>query len=83
MLAKKTFNDPKIRRSTAVLYKKKYRGTGTKKVPRYSNAVLLYTVLPTSGNNVYRLAAISYFAITFSIRALKRNTLIANKIELN
>ena len=44
---KKTFNDPKIRRSTAVFYKKKYRGTGTlcqvpkgtgtgtKKVPRY------------------------------------------------
>ena len=35
MLAKKAFNDPKIRRSTTVLYKKKYRGTGTKKVPRY------------------------------------------------
>ena len=34
-------------------------------------------------NNVYRLAAVSYFTITFSIRALKRNTLIANKIELN
>ena len=34
MLAKKTFNDPKIRRSTAVLGKK-------------STAVLLYTVLPT------------------------------------
>ena len=34
-------------------------------------------------NNVYRLAAVSYFAITFSIRTLKRNTLIANKIELN
>ena len=30
MLAKKTYNDPKIRRSTAVLYKKKYRGTGTR-----------------------------------------------------
>ena len=29
---KKTFNDPKIRRSTAILYKKK---KGTKKVPRY------------------------------------------------
>ena len=34
-------------------------------------------------NNVYRLAAVSYFAITFS-RTLKcNNTLIANKIELN
>ena len=34
---KKTFNDPKIRRSTAVLYKKSTDGTGTgnKKVPRY------------------------------------------------
>ena len=33
----KTFNDPKIRRSTAVLYKEKYcsTGTGTKKVSQY------------------------------------------------
>ena len=33
-------------------YLKKYRGTGTKKVPRYryekSTAILLYSVLPTS-----------------------------------
>ena len=27
--------------------------------------------------------AVSYFAITFSIRTSKRNTLIANKIKLN
>ena len=32
---------------------------------------------------VQKLAAVSYFAITFSIRTSKRNTLIANKIELN
>ena len=30
MLAKKAFNDPKIRRSTAVLYKKSTVGTGTR-----------------------------------------------------
>ena len=39
MLAKKTSNDPKIRRSTVVPYKKSTTvpvlGTGTKKVPRY------------------------------------------------
>ena len=34
-------------------------------------------------NNVYLLAPVSYFAITFLIRTLKRNTWIANKIELN
>ena len=34
-------------------------------------------------NNVYRLATVSYFAITFLIRTSKRNTLMANKIELN
>ena len=32
-------------------------------------------------NNEYRSAAVSYFAITLSIRTSKRNTLIANKIE--